>query len=57
MKVLDVANPVVITVFPESSLKEAIDILSNNPTGRIVVLKEEKPMGDSRLHCDFNLFS
>ncbi|ACP36678.1 putative signal transduction protein with CBS domains [Sulfolobus islandicus Y.G.57.14] len=45
MKVLDVANPIVITVFPESSLKEAIDILSNNPTGRIVVLKEEKPIG------------
>ncbi|WP_338598159.1 CBS domain-containing protein [Sulfolobus tengchongensis] len=45
MKVIDVCNSIVITISPESTLKEAIEILSNNPTGRAIVLKEEKPIG------------
>ena len=45
MKVSDFANNIVITVSLDSSLKEVIDVLSRNPSGRVVVLKDEKPVG------------
>lgn len=45
MKVGDYANTVVVTVNPDSPLSEIIDILAHDKSGRVVVLKEEKPIG------------
>jgi predicted transcriptional regulator len=45
MKVAEFANSIVITVSPESSLREVIDVLSKDPSGRVVVLKDERPIG------------
>ncbi len=45
MKVGDFINSVVITTNPEASLSEVIDILAHDKTGRVVVMKEENPIG------------
>ncbi len=45
MKVIDLANSIVVAISTESSMSEVLDVLSKDPSGRVVVLKEEKPVG------------
>ncbi|TRM86741.1 histidine kinase, partial [Sulfolobus sp. A20-N-G8] len=45
MKVIDLASSIIITISTESSMREVLDVLSKDPSGRVVVLKEEKPIG------------
>ncbi|MCG3110158.1 hypothetical protein L3N51_02455 [Metallosphaera sp. J1] len=45
IKVSDVMTPVIVSVNPESDMRELIEVLSRDRSGRVIVLKDGKPEG------------
>ncbi|ABP94663.1 putative signal transduction protein with CBS domains [Metallosphaera sedula] len=45
IKVSDVMTPVIVSVTPESDMRELIEVLSRDKSGRVIVLKDGKPEG------------
>jgi CBS domain. len=43
-KVSDVMNPVVVSISPHSEMKELLDVLSIEKSGRVVVTDQGKPV-------------